>query len=90
VAFEDSVHRGPRDREQFGQIGDGVIAGLVQGDQVALLACGQFGLLAPELSLGFGHGHPFSGPHPQQVDFDYVDKRLKSRLRTSWRRFGPG
>ena len=30
VAFEDSVHGGPGDREQLGQFGDGVFAGGVQ------------------------------------------------------------
>ena len=37
-AFQHSVHRGPGDREQLGQLGDRVLPALVELDQVSLLS----------------------------------------------------
>jgi hypothetical protein len=66
---EDPVHRRPRDVEQFGQLDDGVLARLVQLNQVRLLPGGQFGLSA-EFALGFGDSHALAGAHTQQVDLE--------------------
>jgi len=46
----------------------------VQLDQVGLLTDGQLGWLPAQLPAGSGHGHPFTGAHPQQVDLELGER----------------
>ena len=58
VAFEDPVHGGSGDGEQLGEVGLGVLAGVVHPYQLALLPGGVLRLLAAQLALRAGDGIP--------------------------------
>jgi len=66
-ALDCSVHGGPSDGEQFGQLGDRVLAGVVEMHEVVFLSGGELGLFAAEPTLRPGDLHAFAGAHPDQV-----------------------
>ena len=62
LALKSAVDGGARDREDLGEVADAVLAGVVHAPQLASLSLGQLGLLAAQLSLRPGDGHPLAGP----------------------------
>lgn len=66
-----SVHRAPSDPEEFGDFGTGVLASLVEGDEVFFLGLGELELLAAEFALG--DLHAFAGAGADEVGFEFGD-----------------
>src|SRR5438445_9009102 len=62
-----AVDSGAGDGEEFRQIADRVLAGLVHPPQLFVLFVRELGALAPQLSLGTGNGHPFAGAQTDEV-----------------------
>src|SRR5438132_1598963 len=56
-----AVDSGAGDGEEFRQIADRVLAGIVHPPQLFVLFVRELGSLAPQLPLGAGHGHAFAG-----------------------------
>jgi hypothetical protein len=54
-------------REQLGEFGAGVGAGVVQSAEVGFLARAELGLLATQPTLRAGDLHTLPGPHLDQV-----------------------
>jgi hypothetical protein len=51
----------------------GVVAGVVELEQVATLRGGELGLLAAEPAFCLGNCHAFAGAHADQVGFEFGD-----------------
>src|SRR5664279_1512616 len=54
LAPDRPVHGGPCDAEQITELGGAVLTGFQQRDQVCFLTGIEFGLLAPQSTLGLG------------------------------------
>ena len=83
---ERPVDGGSGDSEDISQIANGIIAGGVHAAEFPLLLVGELGLLAPQLTLGPGDGHPFTRAHADQVGLKLgkggqdVEERLAHRV----------
>lgn len=62
MPVEGAVDRGSFDAEQFHQLGDRVVAGAVERDEVALLGRGELRLPALELPANSRRRHTLAGP----------------------------
>ena len=71
--MEDAVHRTAGDPEEFRDFGAGVLAAVVECDEVFFLGLREFGLLAAEVSLGLGDLHAFAGSGADEVGFEFGD-----------------
>ena len=74
-ACDLAVYRGAADREQFGQLSDGVLSGAVQFEQDRPLGAAELGCLAFESAFGAGDRHAFAGAHSQEVDLELSEGR---------------
>ena len=52
------------DREDFGEVADAVVSGVVHTPQFTGLSGGEIELLSAKLSLGAGDSHPLRGGNP--------------------------
>src|SRR5664279_4373164 len=97
---QGSIHGRSGHVEQFGQVGDGVVAGGAHAAQFGLLLRRQFGLSALQPTSGPSDGHAFAGAHPEQVDLELgeggqdVEEHLAHRVGrvvdlTAQRQFDP-
>lgn len=77
--FGGAVDGRSRDGAQLGEVGDGVVTGLVHAPEFGLLLGREFRLPAAQSPLGPGYRHPLPCPHAQQMNFDYVDNCPTSR-----------
>src|SRR6266567_7266759 len=81
-----AVDSGAGDGEEFRQIVDRVLAGLVHPPQLFVLFVRKLGALAPQLPLGAGHRHAFAGPQTDEVDLELgeggqdVEEHLPHRI----------
>src|SRR5580704_19255402 len=55
--LKGAVDGGAADGEDFHEVSDGVLTGVVHAGELGLLAGGELGLLASELAFGAGDGH---------------------------------
>src|SRR5690349_10831422 len=70
ITGEGTVDGRARDREQFGQIADRVLTGVVHAAQLALLLVGELGLLAAELAAGASDRHAFTCAQADEVGLE--------------------
>jgi WD domain, G-beta repeat len=61
AALEGAVDGGSGHGEEFGEVGDAVVAGGVHAAQLGLLLGGELGLASPQPSVGSRHGHALAG-----------------------------
>lgn len=70
MSAQSPVDRGARNREEFGEIANGIVAGIVHAAQFFLLPLREFGFLTAQFSFGSGDGHTFSGSHSDEVGLE--------------------
>jgi hypothetical protein len=75
ASLDYAVHRASCDSEEFGDFRAGVLAAVVEGDEVFFLGLGELGVLAAELALGLGDLHAFAGAGAgaDEVGFEFGD-----------------
>ena len=64
LASEGTINGWTRNREQLGQVADGVLAGVMHAAQLFLLLVGKFGFFAAELASSSGDRHALAGAQP--------------------------
>src|SRR5258707_13093598 len=73
AALEGAVDGGSGHGEEFGEVGDAVVAGGVDAAQLGLLLGGELGLAAAQPSGGSRHGYALAGAEPEAVDLECVE-----------------
>jgi hypothetical protein len=63
------------DTEQLGKFSSGMSAGLVHFHQMTLLRGRQLGLLATQMTFGFGHLHPLARSSADEIGFELCHHR---------------
>ena len=74
MPLKSAIDGRPGDREDLGKVADAVLARVVHPPQLSGLSVGELGLLASELSLRAGDGHPLPGAHSDQVALEFRER----------------
>ena len=70
MPIECAIHSWSWDREEFGEIADGILAGGMHAAEFPLLSVGKFGLFAARFPLGVGDGHALAGAHADEIGLE--------------------
>ena len=75
VALDGAIDGRSGHAEEVAELGDAVLVGVMQRDEMRFLARVELGLLAAQTAFGLGDLHALAGAHPDQVGLELGDHR---------------